>query len=174
MAVVKVIDRKYNCNDSIKNLVRYATDINKTQNYIGAIGVNSHLPEMMIQQMETVKKMFDKKEGYRQARHIVVSFEDKAGVTPDMAYFMAYDIARYYSDKYQICFGVHHNTDNIHIHFVQNTVCFVDGKLFSGAFDELARFKRYVDNVENAYMKNTVNNCSREEFFGEETFAIGF
>lgn len=147
MAIVKVVDEEYCCKKSIRNLIGYATNENKTHHYIGAIGTNAYEPEKMIQQMMAVKKGFDKVKGYRQARHLLVSFEDEAKITPDMACFIAYDIARYYSDRYQICFGVHLNTDNIHIHFIQNTVSYVDGKLFSGGSWELQKFKYYVNSV---------------------------
>lgn len=147
MALVKVIDGKYYSEESISNLIEYVTDENKTQNYIGAIGMNGSVPEKMIQQMKAVKRGFGKEKGYRQARHLIVSFENEMVITPAIAYFIAYDIAGYYSDKYQICFGVHMNTDNIHIHFIQNTVSYINGKLFSGGPVELAQFKRHVDSV---------------------------
>ena len=141
MEIVKIVGKKYYCEDSIRNLIGYVTDENKTHKYIGAIGTNADEPEKMIQQMEAVKEGFDKKHGYRQARHLIVSFENDEKITPDIAYFIAYDIACYYSDRYQICFGVHLDTDNIHIHFIQNTVSYVDGKLFSGGPWELEKFK---------------------------------
>ena len=168
MAIVKIIEQKYYCENSICNLINYALDINKTHGYIGAIGANAHEPEAMIQQMMAVKTGFEKNKGYRQARHIVVSFEDREEVTPKIAYFIAYDIAHFYSNKYQICFGIHMNTDNIHIHLIQNTVSFTDGKLFSGAGCELCQFKQHVNNVIRKYTKNTVKTCSMEEFLGEE------
>lgn len=153
MAIVKIEDKKYVSKASIKNVVNYVTDYEKTTGkYIGAIGTNNRIPQLMIDQMVAVKSNYEKVQGYRQLRHIIVSFEQNEQITPEMAYFMAYDIARFYSGRYQICFGVHLNTENVHIHFVQNTVSFVDGKLFSGAFYELSQFKQHVNEVEGRYL----------------------
>ena len=157
MEIVKIVKKKYCHEDSIRNLIEYVTDENKTHNYIGAIGTNAYEPEKMIQQMEAVKEGFDKKSGYRQARHLIVSFKSEVNITPEIAYYMAYDIARYYSDRYQICFGVHLDTDNIHIHFIQNTVSYVDGKLFSGGPWELGKFKGYVNSVIFGYSVADMN-----------------
>lgn len=153
MAIVKIVNEKYYSSTSIKNLINYATDYSKTHGLIGAIGTNPYDIDKMISQMRAVKNAYGKCEDCRQARHIVVSFEENESVDPEAAYTIAYDIARFYADRFQICFGVHVNTDNIHIHFIQNTVSYVDGKLFSGSFFELSQFKIFVKQVLTKHLK---------------------
>lgn len=85
----------------------------------------------------------------RMMRHFVVSFENK--VSAYDAYILGYQIAAYYSGRYQIVFGVHEDTDNVHIHFAFNTVSFVDGLKYSGDACDLSRLKVYVNEVFEAY-----------------------
>lgn len=172
MATVKIVNSRYYKKNSMEYVINYATNPQKTDGiYIGSLGTNACDPEKMINQMINVKKGFDKVDGYRQLRHFIVSFQEDEKVTVEMAYFMAYDIARFYSDKYQICFGVHKNTDNLHIHFVQNTVCFINGRLFSGGPDELRTFKNHVNSVTATYLARS-NPVQRQkylkEFLGED------
>lgn len=154
MAIVKIVNEKYYSSTSIKNLINYATDYSKTHGLIGAIGTNPYDIDKMISQMLAVKNAYGKCEDCRQARHIVVSFDENGSVDPEIAYIIAYDIARFYAGRYQICFGVHLDTDNIHIHFIQNTVSYMDGKLFSGHFRELSQFRQHVNWVVDKYLCN--------------------
>ena len=77
----------------------------------------------------------------------IISFDKKDHITPEEAQWIAEDVAKFYSSRYQICYGVHLNTDDLHIHFALNTVSFIDGKLFSEGWMELERLKRYVNEV---------------------------
>lgn len=147
MEIIKVVGKSYKENKALENVINYATDIEKTQGYIGGYGVNPRKPDQMIKQMYQVKNVYGKETGYRQVRHYIVSFEPVWGVTADMALHMAYEIARYYMGQYQICFGVHLDTKQIHIHFVMNTVSYMDGKLYSGSWKELEGFKTHVHDV---------------------------
>ena len=62
-----------------------------------------------------VKQHFQKMDG-REMRHFIVSFDED--ITPYDAYIMGRQIAAYYAHRYQIVFGVHDDTENLHIHFV--------------------------------------------------------
>lgn len=169
MAVIKVIDEKYYDKKSLQYVIKYATNPEKTNTvFVGSTGTNAHDTNKMIDQMMKVKRGFDKVDGYRQLRHIVVSFDSDENITAEKAYFIAYDIAKFYSNNYQICFGIHLDTDNIHIHFVQNTVNYMNGKLFSGAPGELSEFKRYVNNVIGRYLDENDRKKYFESFIKEE------
>lgn len=167
MAVVKIVNKRYYGTTCVANLIDYVTKQNKTYGLIGAIGMNPLEPKKMIRQMVLVKKIYGKRNGYRQVRHFIVSFSKKEKVTPEMAYFIAYDIAKYYSDCYQICFGVHLDTDHLHIHFVQNTVSYIDGRLYSGAFTDTDHLIGFVSNVLSGYLKSYVA-VRMEEFLNDD------
>jgi len=149
MAVVKVINNKYVKTQSIDYLINYATKPCKTNGCIGAIGVNPYDPGKMSEQMKIIKKLHEKTDSMRQLRHIIISFSraEVNKITLNRIPFVAFDIAKFYGNRYQICYGVHYDTDDVHIHFVQNNVNYIDGKLFSGSPMELESFKRYINSV---------------------------
>ena len=147
MELVKIVNGEYKNRDALSNVIHYITNPEKTEHYIGAIGVNPYDPQKMVDQMLLVKKVFGKEDGHRNVRHFIISFDKKDHITPEEAQWIAEDVARFYSSRYQICYGVHLNTDDLHIHFALNTVSFIDGKLFSEGWMELERLKRYVNEV---------------------------
>ena len=100
------------------------------------------------EQMVLVKECYNKT-SRRMMRHFIVSFEDD--ISPYDAYILGYRIAAYYAGRYQIVFGVHEDTDNPHIHFVFNTVSFVDGHKYSEDICDLTRLKAYVNKVYKTY-----------------------
>lgn len=144
MEFVKVTNGDYKNKDALSNVIHYITNPVKTRHYIGAMGVNPYDSEKMIEQMNLVKKVFQKECGHRNVRHFIVSFDKKDHIKPEEARWIADDVARFYSDRYQICYGVHLDTDDLHIHFALNTVSFIDGKLFSEGPRELEELKRHV------------------------------
>lgn len=165
MEVVKICNEKYKKSDDLKNVIRYATDPEKTYGLIGGLGVNPFNPQEMIFQMQMIKRSFEK-EGYgrRQLRHFIVSFESEWMVSPKLALTIAYDIAKFYAGQYQISFGVHQDTDNVHIHFVQNTVSYLDGRMFSENWAELSKLKNYVQDVLGKYIPQCHKRLRRELF----------
>ena len=169
MEIVKICNEKYMKPSDLKNEIKYATNIKKTDGFIGGLGVTPYNPEEMIYQMNMVKRSFRKNEfGRRQLRHIIVSFEQEWSVSPKLALTIAYDIALFYADRFQIAFGVHQDTENTHIHFVQNTVSHIDGKMFSGAWQELESFKIHVHSVLEKYIPECKNECSLSDFLQDE------
>lgn len=144
MELVKIVNGEYRNKDAVSNVIHYITDPEKTGHYIGAIGVNPYDPQKMVDQMILVKKAFGKEKGHRNVRHFIVSFDKKSHITPEEARWIAEDVAGFYSSRYQICYGVHLNTDDLHIHFALNTVSFIDGKLFSEGWTDLERLKQHV------------------------------
>jgi len=167
MDIVKLETGKngYRDRNALRILIAYATCPEKTKGYIGAIGTNPDDPAKMLEQMQFVKKAYGKNDrNYRQLRHIIISPDPQWGITADVAYRMAYDIAKFYGNRYQICFGVHSDTDHVHIHLVQNTVSYIDGKLFSGAWVELNEFKMHVQQVVYRYLPQIQTTMEEFEF----------
>lgn len=165
MAITKIVDQKYYRESDVKNLIDYAIDDKKTHGLIGGMGVNPCNPDKMAYQMVAVKRGFEKNKEHRQIRHIIVSFDQAEQITPPTAYCIAYEIAQFYGDEYQICFGVHQDTDDLHIHFIQNTVNYVTGRLFSNAPWELGKLKNYVNQV---VLRYTHNEAAQFLYFLEE------
>lgn len=164
METVIIVNGNYKNSSCLKNEIHYVTNYEKTHGYFGGRGINPYEPVRMVEQMRLIKKVYDRATGYRQLRHIVISFEQNWNVTADKAFVIANEISKYYSERFQVCYGVHLDTDNIHIHFIQNTVSYVDGKMFSGGSMELDFFKRYVRDVIEKYIPESMTKCTMEEF----------
>ncbi len=148
MCIVKLVKDSYENISSIYNLVHYVlTD--KRQNcpvrFYGGYNVDVF---RAADQMLSVKEYYHKTDK-RLMRHIIVSFEDD--ILPNDAYILGWQIAAYYADRFQIVFGVHENTDNVHIHLALNTVSFVDGLKYYGERSDLVAFKHYVNYVYDSY-----------------------
>jgi hypothetical protein len=134
-------DYKY---QGLQNTVSYTTDEVKThqQFYVSAINceVNS-----ITEQMINTKKQFNKEEGIL-AFHAYQSFHKKEA-TPEEAHQIGLELAKeLWGDRFQVVVSTHLDTNNIHNHFVINSVSFVDGK-------------RYYDNKETYKRMRTVSDA---------------
>ncbi len=139
MACLIFVKESYLNPRSVANTINYATKKCGVQvNYFGGYSVDDRNPRQMIYQFNAVKNAFYKsQENHRQVRHFILSFDEKDTVTPYEAYLIAHEVASYYSNQFQIVYGVHENTENLHIHFILNTVSYVDGHLFTeGIFQQ--------------------------------------
>lgn len=148
MCIIKMVNEPYNNYSSIFNLVNYVLTDKRTGgfiNYYGGFNVNILRAD---EQMVLVKEYYHKTAN-RKMRHFVVSFEEE--ISPYDAYVLGLQIAAYYVGRYQIVFGVHEDTDNVHIHFAFNTVSFVDGLKYSGAFSDISTLRAYVNRVYDEY-----------------------
>lgn len=144
--IIKIVNADYSRIDAMQNLIKYIiTDKERKPllcSYYGGINID---PLNAFNEMMYVKKYFRKTAG-RLVRHFIVSPEAK-DFLPQELYYLAYRISLYYSNKYQIMFSVHENTNHLHIHFVINTVSFLDGKMFSEGPADHYRFRQYVLNL---------------------------
>lgn len=139
MACLIFVEKSYRDPRSVKNTINYATKKQGVQvNYFGGYSVDDRNPRQMIYQFNAVKNAFYKsKENHRQVRHFILSFGEKDKVSSYEAYLIAHEVASYYSNQFQIVYGVHENTENLHIHFILNTVSYMDGHLFTeGIFQQ--------------------------------------
>lgn len=129
MCVVIIMNEKY-CNpDDLSNVVAYAVKEAHCQcGFYGATGMKVGSVEEMTAAMRTVKQEFQKTGG-RQLFHIVISFNDKkeGWITPEIGYRIGYEFSARFFEGYQVVFGVHDNTDNLHLHLVVNSVSYRNG-----------------------------------------------
>ena len=150
MCNVIMMEDPYKNSTSVHNLVAYVLrdkDTKKRVHYYGGYGVNINNAD---KQIMWVKNYYLKTDN-RMMRHIIVSFDED--ITPYDAYILGWRISAYYGDRYQLVFGVHEDTEHIHIHIVFNTVSFIDGRKYSGDFKDLINFEHYVNLVYSDYFK---------------------
>lgn len=139
MPILKIKNESYMNADAISNLIQYIQRLG----YSGGLAVDL---ENAAEQMQLVKELWYKTEG-RQARHFIVSFSDNEPLEPSDALEYGYSIARYYSGRFQIVFNVHTNTDHIHLHFVMNTVSYLDGQKYSEGRGDYVKFRDYIQSL---------------------------
>lgn len=151
MAILKVIHEagKYKDTNAVQAVIRYCTNDEKTNGFIGADSVSPY-PEHAIFQMNTLQTLYGKNNGTH-LRHMVVSFESDDNIPPNIALEIGYKIAAYYGCNYQIIFGVHLDTYNTHIHFVMNTVNYNTGLKYDGSHKDLNNFTNYIQEILTPY-----------------------
>ena len=149
MANLRIITKQgqYWDDNAVSTLVHYCLDAKKTMHYvyIGSYAV-SYIPEEAILQMQLLQKYLGQTDGVH-LRHMVLSFSKDEVDSPSLARTLGNEICKYYGAEYQILFGVHCNTEHLHIHFVMNTVSYRTGKKYPGDRKDYYAFLRYVQEV---------------------------
>lgn len=139
MPLLKVLNESYRNEDALENLIYYVC----RSGHVGGVGVD---PEYARMQMSMVKRLWHKETG-RQAWHFILAFAPNEDVTYEEAMAIGYAVAGYYGEWYQIVFGLHFDTNYLHLHFAGNTVSFVDGQMRSEGYADFAAFRNYVQSL---------------------------
>lgn len=133
----------------LKGLIDYVSNDKKTNNKNLVSGINC-LPNIAYQEMMNTKKQFFKTDGI-ECFHGYQSFVS-GEVTPEIAHEIGVKLAeKLWGDKYQVIVATHTNTDNIHNHFVLNSVSFKDGKKFTNRNKDYNNMQYESDNLCKEY-----------------------
>ena len=156
----KTIDKKFVDSDLYAAL-QYASDDRKTDQKMFVTGINCN-SKRAYQRMMATKKRFGKNGG-NVAYHGYQSF--KTGeVTPEEAHKIGIKTAKkMWGDKYEVIVTTHLNTDNLHNHFVVNSVSFKDGKKFENHISDHYRLREISDEICREYNKSVMENS---HFYG--------
>lgn len=131
MAVLKIVKNDYSDSDTLKDLVNYIQNDDKTHGDIGAQGTSLSDPSEC---MYRVRNYFCQTEG-KSVQHFILSFGEKDKTSLLDAMGLGYAVCALYPE-YQVIFGVHHNTNHLHIHWAMNPVNTRTGKKFSFTYGE--------------------------------------
>ena len=76
MAVVKMMESYYMGPNGVAALIKYIVNPEKTYGLFGGYGIGSDNPDMIVYQMQQIKRWNHREEVYkhRQMRHFIVSF----------------------------------------------------------------------------------------------------
>lgn len=108
------------------------------------------MPDTALHEMRNTKKQFFKTSGI-QCFHGVQSFA-KEEVTPAQAHEIGIKLAEELcGDKFQVVVSTHLNTENLHNHFVLNSVSFLDGKRFCNTKKDYAMMRKVSDKLCSEY-----------------------
>lgn len=131
MAMLKVLNcaGKYHDIGAREVLAEYIFNPDKmVHGFCGGVAVT----ENFVESMNEVAVKFKKTKGI-QLRHFVLSFPAEEIDDPEVVYEIACHVARFVGRDYQVAFAVHENTENLHIHFMQNSVSYTTGLKYSGS-----------------------------------------
>ena len=168
-------------NSSLKKLLNYVTNEEKTNNKEFVSGVNC-LPNIAYKEMMNTKKQLFKTDGI-ECFHGYQSFIS-GKVTPEVAHEIGVKLAeKLWGDKYQVIVATHINTNNIHNHFVLNSVSFKDGKKFTNRNKDYNNMQYESDNLckeyglsvlskKYDYSKYVINNLYKELMKDSIDYAI--
>ena len=123
--------------------IRYVENDDKTDQTMFVSGINCS-KHNAYNEMIAVKRRFGER-GKNIAYHGYQSFVADE-VTPDEAHAIGKETARkMWGARYQVVVTTHLNTDNIHNHFVINSVSFVDGKKFRNGIGDRLELRKISD-----------------------------
>ena len=148
-------------NYSLTNLVYYAMNPKKTEKQVYVSGVNCN-PERAVSEMEDIKRIFGKTGGIK-AFHAIQSFAE-GEVTPQEAHEIGVRLAEeMWGDRFQVVVSTHLNTENLHNHFVINSVSFKDGKKLYDSLGHLASLRDKSDELCLEYEISTIKERKLEK-----------
>ena len=151
----KTIAKEY-VDEDLYVAIRYVENDDKTDQTMFVSGINCS-KHNAYNEMIAVKRRFGER-GKNIAYHGYQSFA--AGeVTPDEAHAIGMETARQmWGARYQVVVTTHLNTDNIHNHFVINSVSFVDGKKFRNGIGDRLELRKISDAICAARNKSVIQN----------------
>ena len=125
--------------------IRYVENDDKTDHTEFVTGINCS-KHNAYNEMIAVKRRFGER-GKNIAYHGYQSFAE-GEVTPEEAHQIGIETARrMWGAKYQVVVTTHLNTDNVHNHFVINSVSFTDGKKFRNSIGDRLELRRISDAI---------------------------
>lgn len=141
-------------NKDIKNLIAYIAGKGKNRYsekvaYIGAYGVKKNFKKAAEQFIKMQNALGKAKK--RRVYHMCISFEKDID-NPDIVVQAAKAIGEEIFKKYQVFFGVHTSTDNLHIHFAINAVSYVDGRKWHTSKPKFQEIKENILELVNDVM----------------------
>lgn len=158
----KTIGQKYVDKDLYAALQHVVSD-KKTDKRMYVSGINCNAGRAYERMMAT-KKRFGKTGG-NVAYHGYQSFQT-GEVTPEEAHKIGLETARrMWGSDYEIVVTTHLNTDNLHNHFVVNSVSFKTGRKFENHISDHYRLREISDAVCLEYGKSVLKEA---DFYGGE------
>lgn len=150
MSILKYFNGRNRSLSKLKDRIIYISDPDKVKSgYVGGTGI---LPTTAFQDMKTIKILHGKVIG-RQYIHMVLSFDTE--VTPLLANEVCTEILEMYRGRYQVIFAIHENTENVHGHFIINSVG-VEGEKFRQSKSEMLQFRAKINLILKKYGLNEI------------------
>lgn len=165
MSIIKLMTDDYNKVDDLERVINYVLR-NKEQDeecvFWTGLGVNTDSAENVISDMRTVKRFHNKTDG-KQLWHLVVNIYRYKSVQSRKEYLakretelsycrlIGYDVCSLIFNKgFQNVFAIHEDSEYLHLHFVINSVSYINGNHIRNAFSFEKELQSYLkDNYQN-------------------------
>ena len=135
MAILKLVPFKHqseenlyiNSEDVIRKKINYITRPEATINHLcGGYNLLLSTPENMIEQFIIVNRWYYR-DGHIPVKHIILSLDPysyiEEQVTPQQLALIVDSFCLHeFGDEYQVIYGIHEDTKNLHAHIIVNTV----------------------------------------------------
>lgn len=158
----KTTDRKF-LDDDLFQALRYVENDSKTDQKLYVSAINCPRQQACEAMMAT-KRRFGKLGG-NVAYHGYQSFAE-GEVTPEEAHRIGMETARrMWGEDYEVMVTTHLNTENVHNHFVVNSVSFRTGRKFENHISDHYRLRDISDEICREQGKSVLENAS---FYGGE------
>ena len=136
---------------TLLGVLEYAAPENDTP----SVGINL-CPETAYEEMQAVKEIWHKTGG-RKYKHYVLSFEEEVNLPAETLLEIGYKVGQYFADEYQLLISLHQNTDNLHLHIVQNTINMLTGKKLSLTKGDMLDVKIHTNRVLAEYQLSPID-----------------
>ena len=131
--------------NSIEKLLTYATNLVKTEELFCTTGINCKVANE-VKEMQFIKKLYEK-EKWILAFHCYQYFKE-GKVTPEITREIGVRFAEeIWEYRFKVVVSTHLNTDNIHNHFVINSVSFKDGYNYYSNLSNTALIWKTLDEI---------------------------
>ena len=138
---------RYPKDKDIENLLRYIAGQNDTKEetrYCQGKGLPKN-PQKAAKRMVLIQKYFGKANG-RRVYHFILSFP-KTMEDANFAKLVADRVAEFFFETHQVYYGVHENTDCLHVHFAVNAVSYVDGRKWHHSKKDLKEMEKKIEDI---------------------------
>ena len=154
MSTLKMVyNNNYNNINIKENAIEYILNpFRAISGYVGGVGVS---PECPAESMQLVSEIFNKMNGI-QIRHYILSFDPEEFSAPYIVNDIAVQIAHTIGKEYQVVFAVHENKPHLHVHFIVNTISYIDGHRHRGTHAEFYGLKSRVSDILKKYGVNVL------------------
>ena len=150
MAILKVVNNHSKSRSSLKKILDYVLKPEKTDEAIsyvyGDYSADEITPKSVFDEFMRIKQMFGKEHG-RMYQHGVISWHRDEAVKPEIALEFGKDFVSKQYPNNQTLVSVHTDREHVHLHFIVNTVSFMDGKMLHWKRSDLKAAKNLSDQL---------------------------
>lgn len=154
MAILKIINNHSKSPKALKNIISYVLKESKTEDNLrylhGEYRADQISPKEVFQDFMRVKKLFQKEDG-RMYQHGTVSWHEDEAISYEKALSFGIELLEKLYPYHQVALAVHTDRNHPHIHFVVNSVSYVDGSMLHWSKKDLLKAKEESDRLCGKY-----------------------